>query len=173
MYCVQTEKFVHSNPCVAMIILWASFQANIFWLPNEFLFLLTPNMHAFFNISTYWGSFQDAKITLFFNPEEGDFLTTRVSCAFHLGNKLSARLRTVNFFCFLYYLATISVTWHLTRLFSPYVTDSNTWADPHLGLHNLWTTPYSESVEFGDSDPEISPEEAKDYNQMLIPFLLK
>ncbi len=70
------ERFTH--PCVTMIILWASLKADIFWLPYEFLVLLTPNIHAFFNISTNWGSFQYAKITLFFNPEEGDFLTTRI-----------------------------------------------------------------------------------------------
>ncbi len=73
------ERFTH--PCVTIIILWASFQADIFWLPNEFLLLMTPNMHAFFNISTNWGGFRYAKITLFFNPEEGDFLTTRVTYA--------------------------------------------------------------------------------------------
>ncbi len=71
------ERFTH--PCVTMIILWASLQADIFWLPDKFLVLLTPNMHAFFNISTNWGSFHYAKITLFSNPEEGDFLTTRVT----------------------------------------------------------------------------------------------
>ncbi len=72
------ERFIH--PYVTMIILWASFKADIFWLPNEILLLLTPNMHAFFNILTNWESFQYAKITLFFNPEEGDFLTTCVTC---------------------------------------------------------------------------------------------
>ena len=71
------ERFTH--PGVTMIVLWASFQADILWLPNEFLLLLTPNMPAFFNISTYGGSFQYAKITLFLNPQEGDFLTTRVN----------------------------------------------------------------------------------------------
>ncbi len=71
------ERFTHS--WVTMIVPWASSQAYIIWLPNEFLLLLTPNMHTFFNISTNGGSFQYAKITLFFNPEEGDFLTTRVT----------------------------------------------------------------------------------------------
>ncbi len=45
---------------------------------RQFLLLLTPNMHAYLNNSTTCKRFQHRKITLFFNPEEGNFLTTRV-----------------------------------------------------------------------------------------------
>ena len=39
---------------------------------------LTPNMPAYLNNSTKWEGNLCGKITLFFNPEEGDFLTTCV-----------------------------------------------------------------------------------------------
>ncbi len=52
------ERFTH--PGVTMIVLWASFPTDIFWLPNGSLLLLTPNMHAFLNISTNRGSFKYA-----------------------------------------------------------------------------------------------------------------
>ena len=69
-----------THPCVTMIMLSASFHADVFWLPNEFLLLLTPNIHAYLNNSTKLQGNLYGKITLFFNPEEGDFLTTCVIC---------------------------------------------------------------------------------------------
>ena len=67
-----------THPCTTMHILSASVQADIFRMPNEFLLLLTPNMHEHPNNSPNWERFQCGKIALFFNPEEGDFLATRV-----------------------------------------------------------------------------------------------
>ena len=75
---LQGWKQGFTHPCATMIILSASFQADVSWLPNEFLLLLIPNMHAYLNKSTKWEGYLYGKITLFFNPEEGDFLTTGV-----------------------------------------------------------------------------------------------
>ena len=36
--------------------------------------------YAYLNNSTKWEGYLCGEITLFFNPEEGDFLTTRVNC---------------------------------------------------------------------------------------------
>ncbi len=59
------------------------------------LLLLTPNMHACLKNSTNWESCQYGKINLFFNPEEGDFLTTRITCR----SKLSLHERNIFFCC--------------------------------------------------------------------------
>ncbi len=41
-------------------------------------------MHAYLNNSTNWEGYLYGKITRFFNPEEGDFLTIRVICTYTL-----------------------------------------------------------------------------------------
>ncbi len=90
-----------THPCVTMIILSASFQADVFWLPDEFLFLLTPNMHTYLNNSTKWEGYLHVygKITLFISPEEGDFLTTRVNyisnCSLHCKAYIQHRLQVL------------------------------------------------------------------------------
>ncbi len=63
-----------------MVILSALFQADVFWLPNGFLLLLTPHMHAYLNNSTKSEGYLCGKITLFVNPEEGEFLATHIIC---------------------------------------------------------------------------------------------
>ncbi len=78
-----------------MIILSESIQADVFWLPNEFLLLSTPNIHAYLNNSTKLERYLYGKINLFFNPEEGDFLTTRVILLLFF-TALTLRLRYVS-----------------------------------------------------------------------------